>query len=64
MNLIGAILLTIYGFLLFAWASVALNAIWGTIALVALVRAVQARDQRRIDATEANEHHRPEGQHS
>jgi hypothetical protein len=64
MNLIGAILLTIYGFLLFAWASVALNAIWGTIALVALVRAAKARDETRIATSEAHERDRPESQHS
>lgn len=37
-NLLGAVLLTVYGFLLAAWASIALNAIWGLIALVALLR--------------------------
>lgn len=43
MNLVGAILLTIYGFLLFAWATVALNAIWGVIAVLALVRITASR---------------------
>jgi len=42
-NLIGAALLTVYGSLLFAWASVALNAIWGLIAVVALVRVMRKR---------------------
>ncbi len=45
MNLIGAALLTVYGFLLFAWASVALNAIWGLIAVVALVRVLRGRSR-------------------
>lgn len=43
MNLIGAALLTIYAVALVAWASVALNAVWGIIALVALVRVIQRR---------------------
>lgn len=43
MNLIGASLLTVYGVLLFAWATVALNAVWGVIALVALLRVFQGR---------------------
>lgn len=43
MNFVGAALLTVYGFLLFAWASVALNAIWGLIAVVALVRVMRKR---------------------
>jgi hypothetical protein len=46
MNLVGAILLTIYGFLLFAWASVALNGVWGLIAIVALVRVLRNRSRR------------------
>ena len=46
MNLVGAILLTIYGFMLFAWASVALNAVWGLIAMVALVRVLRNRSKR------------------
>lgn len=41
MNLTGAVLLTIYGFLLLAWATVALNTIWGIIALVALFRVLR-----------------------
>lgn len=45
MNLIGAVLLTIYGFLLFAWATVALNAVWGVIAVLALVRVAAGRRQ-------------------
>jgi hypothetical protein len=48
MNLVGATLLTIYGFLLFAWASVALNAIWGLIAVFAFVRVIRSR--ARLDA--------------
>ena len=46
LNLVGAILLTIYGFMLFAWASVALNAVWGLIAMVALVRVLRNRSKR------------------
>lgn len=38
LNLVGAIILTIYAIILVAWASVALNAIWALIALVALAR--------------------------
>lgn len=37
-NLVGASLLTAYGVLLAAWASIALNAVWGLIALFALTR--------------------------
>lgn len=40
-NLLGAALLTVYGFMLAAWASIALNAIWGLIALVALLRVLR-----------------------
>ena len=47
MNLVGAVLLTIYGFLLFAWASVALNGVWGLIAIVALVRVLRGRSKRK-----------------
>jgi hypothetical protein len=47
MNLSGAILLTLYGYLLFAWATVALNVIWGAIALVALYRVVATRRKAR-----------------
>lgn len=43
MNLLGAVLLTVYGFLLFAWATVALNAVWGVIALLALIRVAASR---------------------
>lgn len=42
-NLLGAALLTVYAVLLAAWASIALNAIWGLIALVALSRVVRPR---------------------
>lgn len=38
LNLVGAIILTIYAVILVAWASVALNGIWALIALVALIR--------------------------
>lgn len=37
-NLAGSILLATYSILLVAWAQVGLNAIWGVIATVALVR--------------------------
>ena len=40
-NLLGAALLTVYGVMLAAWASIALNAIWGAIALVALLRVLR-----------------------
>ncbi|MFM8514985.1 MAG: hypothetical protein ACKOBJ_01815 [Actinomycetota bacterium] len=43
MNLVGAALLTVYAFLLFAWASVALNAVWGLIAAFALFRVMRKR---------------------
>jgi|LakMenEpi03Aug12_release.lakeMendotaPanAssembly.Ray.scaffolds.fasta_scaffold1157745_2 hypothetical protein len=45
MNFVGAALLTVYAVLLFAWASVALNAIWGLIAVVALVRVLRGRSR-------------------
>lgn len=45
-NLVGAALLTIYGFMLFAWATVALNGVWGLIAIVALVRVFRDRSRR------------------
>ena len=45
-NLVGAILLTIYGFMLFAWATVALNGVWGLIAIVALYRVFRDRSKR------------------
>lgn len=38
LNLVGAVILTIYAVVLVAWASVALNAIWAVIALVALIK--------------------------
>lgn len=46
LNLVGAALLAYYAVVLAAWASVALNAIWALIALVAVLRVVQHR--RRI----------------
>ena len=42
-NLLGAALLTLYAVLLAAWAAIALNAVWGLIALVALARVVRPR---------------------
>lgn len=51
-NLIGAALLTLYGFLLAAWASIALNAIWGLIALVAVLRVVRTRRTKGAPAPE------------
>ena len=45
-NLVRAILLTIYGFMLFAWATVALNGVWGLIAIVALFRVFRDRSKR------------------
>lgn len=41
MNLVGAVLLTVYAVVLTAWATVALNGIWGVIALAALARVVR-----------------------
>lgn len=38
LNLVGAIILTVYAVILVAWASVVLNGIWALIALVALIR--------------------------
>lgn len=43
MNLVGAVLLAIYGILLFAWASVALNVVWAGIGVAALWRMRRAR---------------------
>jgi hypothetical protein len=43
LNLVGAALLAYYAVVLAAWASVALNAIWALIALVAVLRVVQRR---------------------
>lgn len=43
MNLVGALLLAVYGALLFAWASVALNIVWAAIGLFAIWRIVRAR---------------------
>jgi len=51
-NLVGAALLTLYGVLLAAWASIALNAIWGLIAVVALVRIIRAVRARGATAPE------------
>jgi hypothetical protein len=47
MNLVGAVLMAIYGFILFAWATVALNGIWGLIAVVALVRVLRGRSKQK-----------------
>ena len=51
-NLIGAALLTAYGFLLAAWASIAPNAIWGAIALVALLRVLRRGPAQEATAAE------------
>ena len=48
-NLFGAALLTVYGVLLAAWASIALNAVWGLIAFIALTRVVRARAVKSSD---------------
>jgi hypothetical protein len=53
LNLVGAALLAYYAVVLAAWASVALNAIWALIALVAVLRVVQHR--RRIREVAAAE---------
>lgn len=53
LNLVGAALLAYYAVVLAAWASVALNAIWALIALVAVLRVVQHR--RRLRAVVAAE---------
>ena len=42
-NLLGAALLVAYAVLLSAWASIALNVVWGLIAMVALTRLVRPR---------------------
>lgn len=47
LNLIGALLLTFYAIDLAAWASVALNAVWGLIAVVAVFRILQVRRRNR-----------------
>lgn len=44
MNLVGAAMLTAYSVVLAAWATVVLNAAWGVIALVALIRVVRSRE--------------------
>lgn len=43
MNLVGALLLAVYGALLFAWASVVLNVVWACIGLYAIWRIVRSR---------------------
>ena len=43
MNLVGAVLLAIYGVLLVAWASVVLNVVWAIIGAAALWRMRGAR---------------------
>lgn len=43
LNLVGAVLLTFYAIDLAAWASVALNVVWGLIAVVAVLRIIQIR---------------------
>lgn len=52
LNLIGAALLTLYGFLLAAWASIALNGIWGLIAVVALLRVLRPGRAKESSAIE------------
>ena len=52
LNLIGAGLLTFYGVLLAAWASIALNAVWGLIAVLALVRVTRAVRERSGDGAD------------
>ena len=52
LNLIGAALLTLYGFMLAAWASIALNGIWGLIAVVALLRVLRPGRATEPSATE------------
>jgi hypothetical protein len=43
LNLVGAAILIVYSFALFAWASVTLNCIWLLIALTALVKKRRRR---------------------
>lgn len=38
MNLSGAVVLLAYSVVLVAWVSVGLNAVWGTVAAIALIR--------------------------
>ncbi len=45
MNLVGAVLLTIYAIVLAAWAVLALNVVWSVIAVAALIR-MSGRSQR------------------
>lgn len=52
MNLVGAALLAIYGFLLFAWATVALNFVWAVIAVVTLARVHRRRRRLRSSTKE------------
>lgn len=47
MNFVGAVLLAIYGFLLLAWATVALNIVWGVIAIIALAKVISTRRRLR-----------------
>ena len=54
LNLIGALLLTFYAIDLAAWASVALNAVWGLIAVVAVIRIVQMRRRTRGESVSAD----------
>lgn len=37
LNLVGAIIMTVYSAILVAWASVALNSIWAVIAIASLI---------------------------
>ncbi len=54
LNLVGALLLTFYAIDLAAWASVALNAVWGLIAVVAVIRIVQMRRRTRGESVSAD----------
>jgi hypothetical protein len=55
MNLVGAALMAIYGVILFAWAVVALNGIWGLIAAVALVRVLRGRSKQKSSPSSLGE---------
>lgn len=46
LNLLGAGLLTAYGVLLSAWATIALNLIWGLIALAAVRAVLRPRESQ------------------
>lgn len=50
LNLVGAALLTLYGLLLSAWASIALNGAWGLIAVSALITVVRRKKVRDEEA--------------